>query len=61
MKKDKFLKSAVIPGLVAVAAILLSTVAHVGADVLVGCGAVLMLMAIAAVEYRLDWKQLIGR
>ena len=61
MKKDKILKTAVIPGLIAVAAILLLVRARVGADGLVGFGAVAMLMAIGAVEYRLDWKQLFGR
>jgi len=61
MKKDKILKNAVISGLIAAAALLLSFRAGVGVDVLVGFGAVGMLMAIGAVEYRLSWKQLFGR
>ena len=60
MKKDKILKTAIIPAFIAVAALLLA-LAHVGADGLVGFGAVVMLMAIVAVEYRFDWKQLFGR
>ena len=60
MKKDKILKTAVIPALIAGAALLLALLAHVGADGLVGFGAVVMLMAIVAVEYRFDWKQLFG-
>lgn len=60
MKYDKALKTAVIPGLVAAAAVLLFLgLAHV--DSLVGFAAVVAIVSIAAIEYRPDWKHLIGR
>ena len=33
----------------------------INADTVVGFGVILMLLAMAAVEYRITWKKLIGR
>ena len=45
------------------AAVYLLSRAHpaINADSLVGFGVVLMLVAMAAAEYRITWKKLIGR
>jgi hypothetical protein len=60
MKKDKIL-SAAIPGAIAIAATVLSLRIPISPDRLAGFVAVLMLLGIAALEYRVTWKNLIGR
>ena len=53
---------AVILGLTGTAAYLLSRAdPAINADSLIGYGVVLMLLAMAAAEYRISWKKLIGR
>jgi hypothetical protein len=61
MKKDKILLSAALPGLIAAAAIVLSIRIPVSPDRLAGFATILMLLGIAAVEYRVDWKKLLSR
>jgi hypothetical protein len=60
MKNNKVIL-AVIPSLVAVAALVLSFRSQVGADSLIGYGAVLALIGLAALEYRINWKRIFGR
>lgn len=52
---------AAIPGVIAVAALVLSLRAPVDADTLIGYASVFALLAVAAVEYRLSWKRVFGR
>ncbi len=52
--------STIIPGAAAAIVLLLSFGTHVSADMVLGFGAVLVLGAIATVEYRLNWKRLLG-
>ena len=60
--KNEITTLAVTLGLTGAALTLLSR-AHpaINADSLVGFGVILMLLAMAAVEYRISWKKLIGR
>lgn len=60
MKNNKVIL-AVIPSVIAVAALVLSLRSQVGADSLVGYGAVMVLLGLAAVEYRISWKRIFGR
>ncbi len=59
--KNKTVLLAVIPGVIASAALLLSLRSHVDADTLVGFGSVIALAGVAAVEYRLSMKRVFGR
>jgi hypothetical protein len=52
--------STIIPGATAAIVLLLSFVSLVNADIILGFGAVLALGAIATIEYRLNWKRLLG-
>lgn len=52
---------AVIPGVIVSAALLLSFRFPVTADAIVGYLSVLTLLGVAALEYRLNWKRLLGR
>ena len=52
---------AVTPGVIALAALVLSIRSHVSADSLVGFGCVLTLAAMATVEYRINWKRIFSR
>jgi hypothetical protein len=52
---------AVIPGVIAVAALLLSLRSQVDADTLVGFGSVIALAGVAAVEYRINLKRIFSR
>jgi len=61
MKYDNILRRAVIPGLIAAAAILLFLYTHAHMDAVVGFGAVAILAGVVALEYRLNWKWLFGR
>lgn len=60
MKNNKLVMAA-IPGVIAVAALVLSLRAPVDADTLIGYASVFALLAVAAVEYRLSWKRVFGR
>lgn len=61
MTKQTFLKTAIIPGLIALAVALLSFRIPFNADGLAGFGSVLILAGIAALEYRVSWRQFVGR
>jgi hypothetical protein len=64
MAKRNILRTTVIPGLIALAVFLLSIVIPFNAaraDYLVGFGAVLALVGIAGLEYRISLKRLLGR
>lgn len=64
MTKENILRTAVIPGFIALTAFLLSVGIPFNqnrADHVVGFGAVLVLIGILAVEYRISFKRLIGR
>jgi hypothetical protein len=60
MKNENLIKAA-IPSVIAAAVIVLSVSLPISVDRLVEYGAVLALLAIAALEYRIDWKRLFGR
>lgn len=60
--KNELTTLAVTLSLTGAAAYLFSRVnPAINADSLIGYGVVLMLLAIAAAEYRITWKKLIGR
>lgn len=48
-------------GAIALAAFMLSFRSPVGADTLVAYGSVIALIALAAVEYRINWRRVFGR
>lgn len=52
---------AVTLGLVAATALVLSVRLPVNPESLIGYGAVLALLGVAALEYRLNWKRIFGR
>ncbi len=58
--KNKYI-TAVIPGVIALAAILLSFRSSVSADSVLGFASVVTLVSVAALEYRLNWRRLFGR
>ena len=60
MKNNKFIL-AVIPSVVASAALLLSLRSHVDADTIVGFGSVIALAGVVALEYRVSSKRVFGR
>jgi len=61
MTKENIIKTAVIPGVIALAAIVLSLAIPFSADGLAGYGTVLFLIGIAALDYRISWKRLTSR
>ena len=52
---------AVTPGVIVLAALVLSIRSQVNADSLVGFGCVLVLAAMAAMEYRINWRRIFSR
>jgi hypothetical protein len=60
MKNNKLIL-AVIPGAIAIAAIVLSLRSPVSADSIVGYGSVIALLGLAALEYRISWKRVFSR
>ena len=52
---------AVTPGLIALAALALSIRSQVNADSIIGFGCVLMLAAVATLEYRINWRRILSR
>jgi hypothetical protein len=50
----------VIPGVIVATALLLSFGSFNKADIVVGFGVVAALIAIATLEYRLNWRRLLG-
>jgi hypothetical protein len=61
MNKTQILKLAVIPGLIAATAILLSLHVPVSLEKIAGFATIVGVLAIGAAEYRVGWKQLFGR
>jgi Flp pilus assembly pilin Flp len=61
MKYDNILKRAVIPGLIAAAAILLFLRTQANADAVIGFVSVAIIAGVVAMEYRLNWKWLVKR
>jgi hypothetical protein len=59
--KNNTIITAVIPGVIALAALVLSFRSSVSADSLVGFASVLALIGIVALEYRINWKRVFGR
>ena len=58
---NKYIIPAVLLSFIAAAALLLSFRAPVNAESMVGYAAVLTLLGLAGLEYRISWKRLIGR
>jgi hypothetical protein len=58
---NKTIIIAVLSSLIAVAAFLLSGRSPVNAESAIGYAAVLALLGVAALEYRISWKRLFGR
>lgn len=61
MNTENILKTAVIPGAIALAAVLLSLLIPLSMDSVIGFGSVLVVAGIAALEYRISFKSLFGR
>jgi hypothetical protein len=61
MNIENILKTAVIPGFIALAAVLLSLFVPITMDSIIGFGSVIIVAGIAALEYRLTFKKLFGR
>jgi uncharacterized membrane protein HdeD (DUF308 family) len=63
MNIENILKTAVIPGAIAIAlaVVVLSHVIPVSMDSVIGFGSVLVVAGIAALEYRISFKSLFGR
>lgn len=61
MKYDNILKRAVIPGVIAAAAVLLFLRTQANAETVIGFGSVAILAGVVVLEYRLNWKRLFGR
>lgn len=59
--KNNTLNTAVIPGVIALAALVLSFRYLVNADSFIGFASVLAILGIAALEYRISWKRVFGR
>ena len=59
--KNNIVILAVLSGLIAGAALLLSFRSPVSADSIVGFVSVLTVLSMAALEYRISWKRLFGR
>jgi len=52
---------AAILGVIAAATILLSVRPHVSVESIVGFGSILALLGVFAMEYRITWKEILGR
>jgi hypothetical protein len=61
MKNDIITLAALLGTTIAVAAYLLSAQSPVSVEELVGYGSVLSLLGVAALEYRINWRGLVGR
>jgi hypothetical protein len=59
--KNNIITQAALLGITAAAVLLLSFRSHVGVDSVVGFGSVLMLLGVAAIEYRITWRRVLGR
>jgi hypothetical protein len=59
--KNIIILAVTLGALIAAAALLLSVGSSVTADSIVGYASVLALLGMAALEYRINWRRLIGR
>lgn len=59
--KNIQLAALIIPGVIAAIALLLFFRSPVNAETLIGFGTIAMLLALLALEYRFNWKRLLGR
>ena len=59
--KNNIITHAAILGITAAALILLSFRSQVSVDSVVGFGSILALLGVAAMEYRITWKRILGR
>jgi hypothetical protein len=59
--KNNIITQAALLGITAAAVLVLSVRSHVGVDSFVGFGSVLALLGVAAMEYRITWKRVLGR
>ena len=59
--KNNIITKTVLLGVIVAAVKLLSTRSQVSAETIVGYGCIAMLLAVAALEYRISWKWLFGR
>jgi Flp pilus assembly pilin Flp len=61
MNYETIMRRAVIPGVIAAAAISVFLVTHLSASVFVGFASVAIVAGVVVLEYRLSWKWLSGR
>jgi len=59
--KNNINSQTVIPGILAAAVIALSFSSQVTVESIVAYGSIAALLSLAALEYRISWKQLLGR
>lgn len=59
--KNKIIVSAVLLGIFAAAALMLSVRSHASLESIVGFACVLTLVGVAALDYRLSWKAILSR
>lgn len=59
--KNNIITQAALLGISAAAVLVLSVSSHVSVDQIVGFGSILALLAVAAMEYRITWKEILGR
>ena len=59
--KNNITSYAAILGVTAAATLLLSVRSHVSVESIVGFGSILALLGVFAMEYRLTWKEILGR
>jgi hypothetical protein len=59
--KNNIITQAALLGITAAAVLVLSVRSHVSVDSLVGFGSILALLGVAAMEYRITWKAVLGR
>jgi hypothetical protein len=59
--KNTIITQTVIPGLIAAAVLLLSFRSQMHVESIVAYGSIVMLLGLAALEYRVSWKWLFGR
>ena len=59
--KNNITTHAAILGITAAALIVLSVRSHVSVESIVGFGSIIALLGVAAMEYRLTWKEILGR
>ncbi len=59
--KNNIITQAALLGITAAAVLVLSVRSQVGVDSIVGFGSILALLFVAAMEYRITWKEIFGR